>query len=95
MQGMKFQRYETLGFTYWARGLNAPIEEAAPLGRLTLVQSVVQDLSGLVSGGIASMGGQKGPLDVLASLPAPHLQVRARSADAHPRSSGVASKAAH
>ena len=80
---MGFERNECLGFTYWARGLAAPsAEQAEAQGRVPLLRSVLQDLAGLVLGGGHGGGGFEhgGPLDALAALPKPQLQVRRRTA---------------
>jgi hypothetical protein len=74
MQALKFERYECMGFTYWASGLQQPQQpqEPADTGRLTLLQSVFLDLHSLLSGD--SEQGVQGPLDFLSA----QAQVRSK-----------------
>lgn len=78
-QALKFQRYECMGFTYWARGLGPP--DAAPgedTGRLSFLQSMAHDLRSLVWGDVLPGGAvQAGPFDAL--LSSLHAQERSLS----------------
>lgn len=75
MQALGFQRYDYMGFTYWAKGLGPCVTIGDDdAGRLSMFQSITQDLCSLVFGDEAANGG-KGPLDALACLPSLQAQV--------------------
>lgn len=78
MQGLKFERYECMGFTYWASGLERPVIDAheAPSasGRLSVLQSVLADIRSLLQTE-ADLPAAHGPLDFFTA----QAQVRPRS----------------
>ena len=74
MQALSFQRYDCQGFTYWVKGLAPPVDiEDTATGRLSMLQSVAQDFGSLLFGSESALA--RGPFDLLAGLPSPHLQV--------------------
>eukprot|EP00892_Ulva_mutabilis_P009709 jgi/Ulvmu1/710/UM010_0082.1 len=64
--GLKFERYECMGFTYWASGLERPMidDHAEPVaaGRLSVIQSVLADLRSLLQSD-GELPSAPGPLD--------------------------------
>lgn len=71
VQGLKFERYECMGFTYWASGLERPVIDdhaEAPIasGRLSVLQSVLADIRSLLQSD-GEPPAAHGPLDFFTS----------------------------
>jgi hypothetical protein len=77
VQALRFQRYDYMGFTYWAKDFEPPVAKGDDdIGRLSMLQSITQDFLSLVFGDDSATDWRKGPLDALASLPSLQAQVQ-------------------
>jgi hypothetical protein len=66
LQALRFERYEFMGFTYWAHGLHPPEPEELPAGtrKLSALQSLFVDLHSLLN---SDDQGVPGPMDFLST----------------------------
>jgi hypothetical protein len=82
LQALRFERYEFMGFTYWAHGLRPPEPEEVPAGarKLTALQSLFVDLHSLLNSDDQAV---PGPMDFLSAqarvLTLAYLEVDAKA----------------